>query len=99
MGSIGTKIAKHRVILGWGLEYLNLLLIPLIAADVLQRHLLAEGYIGNMPFVIFWAVLVVASWAIGTIAVKYDLIGRQSKFETDQILRAAGNHVASKQEE
>ncbi len=93
------KIAKHRAVLGWGLGYMNLLLIPLIAADVLQRHLFEHGYIGEMPFVIIWAILVLVSWAIGTAVTKLGLIGEQSKFETEQVLKAAAESVSKFEEE
>lgn len=92
------KIAKHRAILGWGLGYLNLLLIPLIAADVLQNHLYARGYIGQMPFVIIWVVLVLLSWLVGTITIKFGLVGEQSKFETEQVLKAAARSIAEEEE-
>ncbi len=93
------KIAKHRAILGWGLGYLNLLLIPLIAADVLQRHLYERGYIGQMPFVVIWAMLVLASWTIGTAVKKFNLVGEQSKFETEQVMKAAARSIAESEEE
>lgn len=96
---IGKKIAKHRAILGWGLGYLNLLLIPLIAADVLQRHLYARGYIRQMPFVIIWAVLVLLSWIMGTVVIKFNLVGEQSKFETEQVMKAAARSIAEFEEE
>ena len=92
-------IAKHRAVYGWGLGYLNLVLIPLIAADVMQRHLFEQGYIGEMPFVVIWGVLVLLSWAIGTAVIKLNLIGEQSKFETEQLLRAASSSVARFEEE
>jgi len=95
---IGWKIAKHRAVVGWGLDYLNLLLIPLIAADVIQRHLVERGYIGEMPFVLIWAALVVLSWATGTIALKLGLVGAQSKFETDQVLKAASEALPEDEE-
>ena len=90
---IRKKIAKHRAVLGWGLGYLNLLLIPLIAADVLQRHLYARSYIGEMPFIYIWVVLVLLSWGVGTVALKLDLVGEQSKFETEQVLKSASNSL------
>ena len=93
------KIAKHRAILGWGLGYLNLLLIPLIAADVLQRHLYERGYIGQMPFVFIWLVLVLLSWLVGTITLKFNLVGEQSKYETEQVMKAAARSIAEFEEE
>lgn len=99
MVNIKKKIAKHRAILGWGLGYLNLLLIPLIAADVLQRHLYARKYIGQFPFVYIWVVLVLLSWLVGTIALKLNLIGEQSNYETEQVLKAASRSIAESEEE
>lgn len=99
MVNIRKKIAKHRAILGWGLDYLNLLLIPLIAADVLQRHLYERGYIRQMPFVVIWVVLVLLSWLVGTLALKLNLVGEQSNYETEQVLKAASRSIAESKEE
>lgn len=97
------KIAKHRAVLGWGLGYLNLLLIPLIAAHVLQLHLYPylrnRGYETQMPFVIIWLLLVLLSWFIGTIVIKFNLVGEQSRFETEQVMKAAARSIAESEEE
>lgn len=93
------KIAKHRAIFGWGLGYLNLLLIPLIAADVLQSHLHTRGYIGDMPFVVIWIVLILLSWLVGTIALKLNLVGEQSNYETELVLKAASRSIAESEKE
>ena len=98
MVNVKQKIAKHRAVVGWGLDYLNLLLIPLIAADVIQRHLLARGIIGPTPFVGIWLILVLLSWTVGTAAVKLDLVGEQSRFETYQVLKSAAKSLADEKE-
>ncbi len=78
-------LAKLKVLTQYGMEYLNLLLIPLIAADIIQRRVIYMFQLESSVFV-WWFGLIAIAAVLGWFMIYTGLLKKESTFVRKEML-------------